>query len=486
MAEEKKDIKSDTPLDKDNKTPSVEVIEGKEDSKKKKKFPWKYIINIGVVLIVTFIAVLATVFTDFNNIIDAFSHVKWEIIAICFGMEFASISCYALILYCFARLYSRRYNMAQAYACDSIGRFWSGVTPGATGGQFMQAYTYKKQGIPISAAASIMIMYSICYQIVLILYGVVALIVKVDTLKAIDVIKITISGNEISLPLIPLVIVGFCLNLGFIVLLFGMSYSKGFHHFIMGPCITLLSKMRLLKNPDKKREDLRVQVENFKVELRRLLSNIPFLLLVMVLFFLAMTFNFGIPFVTARALGAIASYTNGVDAFITSVFYSNFHQMVTGLIPIPGSAGVSEYFFWVLFKDYFQISETVNVASAGQLLWRTITFTIPLIIGGLVAAFYKSSPKEETRDRLADSRDTFIAIQHETYLEREKSCEEAYTTSSLKRSEIIAKLSGKSVEEVEDKKNSKKKDKTKKSATKKNVDLEEIIVKDEKHDDEDN
>ena len=128
-----------------------------------------------------------------------------------------------------------------------------------------------------------------------------------------------------------------------------MGYWRGFHHFVMGPCINLLHKLRIVKNPDKQRENLRIQVENFKIELRRLLTNIPFLILVVVLVFAAMTIKFSVPYFIGLALGNQSQ----VATFWDSVFLCNYHQMVTGLIPIPGAAGVSEYFFAKLFVKHF-------------------------------------------------------------------------------------------------------------------------------------
>ena len=64
-----------------------------------------------------------------------------------------------------------------------------------------------------------------------------------------------------------------------------MSYSWKFQHFVLNGVISFLAKIKLVKNPDEKRKDLLIQVTNYRIELRRLLSNIPFALLI--------TFGFG-------------------------------------------------------------------------------------------------------------------------------------------------------------------------------------------------
>ena len=64
-----------------------------------------------------------------------------------------------------------------------------------------------------------------------------------------------------------------------------MSYSHRIHNFIMHYGVGFLAKIKILKHPDQTRESLRIQVENFKIELRRLLSNIPITITILVLFF---------------------------------------------------------------------------------------------------------------------------------------------------------------------------------------------------------
>ena len=360
----------------------------------------------------------------------------------------------SLVLFFFARLYTRKYHLHQAIAVDQIGIFYSAVTPGSSGGQIMQAYTYKKQGIPISSAVSMLAMYSIMFQIVLILYGTVSFIIKYDVINSIGAVPLNIGFGEFDLPIWPLTIIGFLLNVSVIGLVLLMGYWKGFHNFIMGPMISFLHKIRLNKNPDKTRESLRIQVENFKIEMRRIYSNIPFALLICFIFALYITVKYSAPYFVGKALGNQSECATLFD----SVFLSNYHQMVTGLIPIPGSAGVSELFFKLLFVSsnptaknsfYFmagsgsitdkQASE--SLASSALLVWRSMMFIIPLIIAGFVTAFYHASPKEEMRgDGDIPNRSTFVSLQATTYEARKEELETMVETSRLTRQEVLKRL----------------------------------------------
>ena len=429
----------------------------KEGKQKSKKALAKYIFNISIVLIATSLAVFFSVKDNASeiatNLRTCFAPGHWPWLLFVVGMVLLCVLIRSFILFCFARLYSRTYKFHQAIAVDQIGVFYNAVTPGASGGQIMQAYTYKKQGVQVSSAVSILAMYSIVFQTILILFGIVSFIVKYDFLTSIGNINTGITINEvpITIPIWPLTIIGFFLNVGVIAIVLLMGYWHSFHNFIMGPVINFLAKIKLVKNPDKSRENLRIQVENFKIEFRRLFTNIRFTILVSISFCIYMAVKFSIPYFVGITLGN----ESDVASFWDCIFLSNYHQMVTGLIPIPGSAGVSEYFFYQLFCNskvpelgFFYIGSGTNsiedsqaLCRAALLIWRFVTFAFPTLIAGLVAAFYRSAPKNEAHaSGNLPNRQTFVSLQKETYVQRKEEVEEAVHTRNLSRAAVIEKL----------------------------------------------
>ena len=428
----------------------------KTGKKKSKKSAIKYALNISLVLIVTTVSIILTTWNKWDSIIEnlAKADVKWLFAIL--GVMLGTIMVRSFILFCFARLYTRDYHLHQAIAVDQVGQFYNAVTPGASGGQIMQAYTYKKQGLHISSAVSALAMYSICFQIVLIIYGLLAFIIKFDLIMQMENISIRFNDQfTLVIPTLLLTIIGFLLNVSVILIVLLMGYWHGFHNFIMGPVIGLGAKLKILKNPDKTRENLRIQVENFKIEFRRLWTNIPFFILVIVSFAIYMTLKYSIPYFCGLALG---NEHTSFQYFWDSVFLGNYHQMITGIIPIPGAAGVSEYVFTMLFVNknnpsdgfyfvgewspsggYFPKSEALAVSCL--LLWRSITFIIPIIVAGLTTAFYRASPKEEARQREdLPNRETFVALQNETYVMRKEEVEALVHTQTLNRQAIIEKM----------------------------------------------
>ncbi len=416
--------------------PSYPVEEPKQ---KKKNSALRYVIYIAIVLVATVLSLMISLWGQFDSVIGTLSTAfqtanGWMYILIIAAVVTLSYLIDALILLVFCRLYTRSYKFHQALANSLIGQFYSDVTPGASGGQVMQAYTMKSQGIPVSSAASIMVMWFILYQVALILFDLFAFAFEFKSIMAIPGISFDIFNWHVDLPLVPLIIFGFILNASVILILLLMSYNHHIHNFVLHYVIGFLGKIHVLKNPDKTRENLRVQVENFKIELRRLQANIPVVILQVVLFLLMLFCRFCIPYLAGLALGG-NNETFSIARLFDAAFLNSFHQMVTGIIPLPGSAGVSELFYNYVFRNFFN-NDTALISSS-MILWRTATFHGVMVICGFVSAFYKSRPKESFHYA---NRETFVTLQLETYNERKKTADTMYETASLSRKEIQKKL----------------------------------------------
>lgn len=434
-----------------------------DSPKAKKNSKIKFLIYFLIIIVLTALALFLSLRNDYQLVIQSLKHSDWRYLLIIFGLVSLSYLIEAFTIFAFSRLYTRKYKYHQGVAAVMVNAFYAGITPGASGGQIMEAYTMKKQGIEASTGASIVVMSFITYQICLIGVGAVGLFFSNGLLSSIATFDISINGTIIPVPTIVFTIAGFSINLMVILMLFLMSYSHGFHNFIMHRGINLLHKLRLIKNPEEKRESLRIQVENFKIELRRLLSNIPLFFLMIICFTLMLLIRFSIPFFAGLALNGYGYCVNpdgslviqavfdnhgviegfvpvlstgqaDIQSFWQGVFLSSYHQMATGLVPIPGTAGVSEYFFQTIFAKYY-ISNYITTAA--QIIWRFATFHIVILISGLVAATYRSSPKNEIHHA---NRKTFITLQYQTFDERKLSADKMFETASLSRKSVQERL----------------------------------------------
>jgi uncharacterized protein (TIRG00374 family) len=439
-------------MDKEETTVKPGGSDTPKEPSPKKKINAKYLISMLIVLVMTGLSLFFSLYGHAGEVQAAFadSNIWWLLCIL--ALVAVSYMIDGLVVQIFCRLYTRHYKWHQGFANAMIGSFYSGVTPGASGGQVMQVYTLKKQGIEVSNGASIMVMWFIIYQFALVVFDIFAVLIEWDTIMSIK--TFTVPGINIGdwhgeITMVPLIIIGFVLNVSIMGMLLLMSYSHHFHNFIMHYVINFLAKIHLIKDPDKTRENLRVQVENFRIELRRLQANVPVTLLIFFLFTVNLIIRYSIPYFAGLALNSFQGEDFNFERLFDACFRSAFHQMVTGLFPLPGSAGVSELFFAIVFNGYyfstpiltdqglFTRPAEANLAAA-QVLWRTVTFHLVILAGGITAAFYKSRPQQ---DYQYANRQTYVNLQLETYEERKKTSDTLYETKQLSRKDIQRRLS---------------------------------------------
>ena len=156
----------------------MEDITELKDKKEPKKKVGKYILYLVLIigltsLVLGFSLSGETVYEGVTNptvvaIGMMFKDMDIMYIFIFIGMLLLSHSLGSFCLFMFARLYTRKYKYHQALANQMVGTFYNNITPGAnSGGQFAQAITFKKQGVNISNAASVLVMQFIIYQLCL-------------------------------------------------------------------------------------------------------------------------------------------------------------------------------------------------------------------------------------------------------------------------------------------------------------------------------
>lgn len=398
----------------------------------KKRSLSKFFIYLAIIVVLTGVALFLSLKDNYDAVAHTLKKVNVGYLFMMFGIVLFSYVLDGLAIFLFSRLYTHKYKVHQGIATSFVGAFYTNVSPSKSAGQVMEVYTMNKQGVATSNAASIMVMTFIVYEISIVLLSAIGLFVNKLILAGVG--ELSIFGWHVSST--PLILIGFLVHFLIIAGLITMSYSRGIHNLILNYGINFLAKLKIIKNPEEKRESLRIQVENFKIELRRLWSNIPIFILMVIVFSLVLMLRFSIPYITGLALdgfgyklnadgslviqavegGKKVIQTVGTSSFescMQGIFLSSFTQLLTSIIPIPGGAGISEYFFSSFFKNYYN-SEAMIVAA--QIVWRFTTFTFVLVVAGLVTALYRASPKDQFHQA---NRKNFVTLQYATFNDRQ-------------------------------------------------------------------
>lgn len=349
----------------------------------------KYILNIVILLLVTALSLFFVLKDDAKSVFEALKQANVYYVLACIGLILITYFIEAIILFILARLYKRNYKYIQSFFNFMIGRFFAGITPSASGGQFAQAYTFNKQGVSLTNASSILVMMFITYQIALAIFGLTTLTYSFcsNTLPTggIDIFGLRLNVFSLSL-------IGFAITALIVLFIFILSFNKTIHKKMVNFVIKFLVFFRLLKKEkaEEKRVTFNTKIETFRIELKRLLSNVKIMIIVILLYVLILIAYNAIPFYAFKASNVDLGYEN----FLPSMSYSSFTFMITQMIPIPGSSGSAELFFDLMYRPY--LGDNIGLLKSTIIIWRSTSFYFGLIFGGLVLIFYHESPKLQT------------------------------------------------------------------------------------------
>lgn len=321
--------------------------------------------NSIILLAITIIVLICVLKDDFSNIINTLSGANylWIVVALlCFliGLAFEAKAYQEII-----QGYEYNYTFKKSYKMLLITKFFNGITPFSSGGQPMQVYMLKKDGIRLTKATNIIIQNFIIYQAALVAFGIIAISINYS-------LKLF---TEVTL-LKQLVTIGFLINTLVMVGLIVISFSSKFNHFIVEKSIFILSKLKLVKDKEKTLEKWREKVDDFHEGAEYLKNNKLLCLRTFIYNMIYLTLNYAMPYFVILALAKTTT-----DATILKSICASAYVLIMGsFVPIPGASGGIEYGYLKFFGNF--ISGTLLKASL--LIWRTISYYLPMLIGGIL------------------------------------------------------------------------------------------------------
>lgn len=349
----------------------------------------KYVLNILFLVLLTAGALYFVLRDHAAEVFETLKQSNILYVLLCIACVMGAYVLDSLILLILTRLYNREYRFKQSFFNDMIGRFFSGITPSSSGGQFAQAYTFSKQGVPLTSAASILMMMFIAYEFTLNLFGGFTLLY---TTAANSVPSGYIDLWGFHLNVIALSVIGFAISFLFLGILLLLAFNKRIHHKAVDFVVRAGVFFHIVKK-DKARDKkiaLNARVETFRMEMKRLLSNTKILFSVIGIYIVRLFVYHSASYFAFRACRIPLNFTDYLD----TVAYSSFTYMITQLLPIPGGSGGAEYVFSLMFSRF--TSGGGPLMNSVILVWRFSTFYFGLFFGVLTFIFYRESPKLQT------------------------------------------------------------------------------------------
>lgn len=327
----------------------------------------KYILNILLILSITFVSAYFSIGKNYKEVLVAFqkANVFWIIFMLIMMISYYLFDALALLF--FGRVYKKDFTFKQSFKNSMSGTFFSAITPSSSGGQFAQVYVFNKQGICATHSSSILLMCFICYQSVLVIYTFFSVLFNIGYL----------SSNP---GMLSLVMIGFLSNFIVIFTLFGGAKSKRLQNFLVHTVVKLLSKIKIVKNYEEVSGKVETYLSDFREQLNVLQHNKPVLIKSCLCNFVKLTIVYSMPFFATKALNLDVSFYN-VFRFIG---YCSFIYLINAFLPIPGASGGSEACYMLLFSFLGSVG-----VSSSMTLWRFISYYVGLFLGGLIFSFDK-------------------------------------------------------------------------------------------------
>lgn len=359
----------------------------------------KMVIYFFVFVVATSLAIYILLKDNFIETFSAFTNVMWWPVVIIIVFVMLSFLISGLTWTFLSKMYKKDYKYYQGLFNGMIGMYFANITPSSSGGQFAQAYIFKKQGLNVANSASILMMEFIVFQICNVIFSSICFIAGynglIGQIKAIDLFGITFSPLWLAG-------IGFTINALIIGLQFGLAYCKPLHRLIFNQGIDLLAKFHLISNPNRKRANLILQIATFRIELKRLLTN--WKLMVFIVLFTCTNILL-LNSINYFASLAAAGYSNPHPTYGQSLCLSGYLNLLAGIFFTPGNSGAAELGFYQIFISFFGNNNVIcNVAN---IISRSMSFYLKTFLGAIVFLCYHSRATERYNFKL-DSRTKVI------------------------------------------------------------------------------
>ncbi len=367
------------------------------DKKFKIKISGKLVFNLIVFAITVYLAVFF--FASEDGLIDLLSTpnsfiLGWIIVA--FLVFVSNIFIDTVVTIVFVKSKYKEFRFIDALKVAFVGVFFGAITPSNTGGQPMQLYLMSKMNISVGFGSACMTQKFIVYQIVTTVFSIFAVIFKFDYFQdAFTNIWSTL-----------FIVFGFSVQMLVTGLFLLVSFCSGITAKIISGIDKLMKKIKIIKNPDKKIQRLKREVEMFHKANSELFKNPRIIILTYSLVALQVLASLSVPYFIYISFDMPnIAVQNGIEpaGFIDFICIQSFVLFTSNLVPLPGASGGAELAFTMYFSKFFVIGE-VNKIKPAILLWRLITYYGAIIISAPFSYYTKDKHSDDI-DALSKGED---------------------------------------------------------------------------------
>lgn len=269
----------------------------------------------------------------------------------------------AYLLYLLINKINNTYSYRQTLELNLMTKFFNGITPFSLGGQPLQVYELSKSKVRVTEALLVVVENFIVLQISMTIMSVISLVVCLS------------NGLVPNKFLWMLTIIGIFITLISLFMAIFMCVKINYAKKVGKWFIKVLNKIHIIKNKDESYLLWTNKCDEYHTCFKILLKNKMFIIKCVLLNIIYMTIFCMLPFFTFKALNIDVN----INMFY-SIVLSCFSYLSASFIPIPGATVGMEY----AFINYFKMIVVNSIVMPGVLLWRLVSYYIPMILGGIL------------------------------------------------------------------------------------------------------
>lgn len=329
--------------------------------KKERKSYWGSLLLMAVLAAVTFYIFLKD--NSLEDLVQVIRQANPLFIGLGLAAMLGFIACEAASVRTVLNSLGQKLSFRRCYKYAFVAFYYSSITPASSGGQPMQLYHMKKDGLNLSFGSLTILIIVFVYQIAELGFGLVMFFLKPSLIME------NLHGMGI------LLLYGVLFNAVLLTIMLTAVFSKTLSKKLVNGAVHLLTKLKILKHPETVLESVNHQIEEYQQGAAHIRTHPVILIQVLLLTFLQLACSFIVPYFVYKAFGL-----NGYSVLDVLAIQSML-TLAVGSLPLPGAVGASESGFMMLYKIFFP----AQMLLPAMLLSRGISFYAMLLISGVVA-----------------------------------------------------------------------------------------------------
>lgn len=322
------------------------------------------VLYIAVIAVIIFgVAVYISLKYDAIEVMSTIKNIDPFFVLLGISMIFVQLYSEAGCIKLLFSVLGKKISLSAASGYAGTDLLYSNISPAQLAGLPAAGYSMHKDGIDTASACNVLALYSMCNRIAVVIIATASVLVFPILLN---------TGSALFLTLF---IYGAIVNLAIVGLFALTLFAPSFARKLIPGTVLFLKRFKLFRITDKTVEKARISAEEY-VSASKIMRRAPFsVLLVLLICIFKRIANFSIVYFTYLAFGLYN------ENFLYIIALQSVLAVSAESVPIPGSAGVSESVFTVLYSGVFG----PRLYIAAMIVTRFLNFFALLVVSGVYA-----------------------------------------------------------------------------------------------------